>query len=163
MVGVEFNLSALLNSPSAVWLVLILVGLSYVVKIIPALALRVLFPWRETLAAGVLLSSRLSLIIAAAAIALQLGVINEAVNASIVLLAVVTTTLSPMVFGRLCRPPDGERRWGVILVGSDQMTEFLARRLSADDEPVTLLCPDAMRRPGPGGGRRDCRDRRYTG
>ncbi len=145
MVGVDFNLSALVSSPSAIWLVLILVGLSYLVKVIPALGLRLLFPWRETLAAGVLLSSRLSLIIAAAAIALQLGVINEAVNASIVLLAVVTTTLSPMVFGRLCRAQDGQRRQGIILVGSDQITEYVARRLSAYDEPVTLLCPGSTR------------------
>lgn len=142
MVGVEFKLSALLDSPSAIWLVLILVGLSYLVKVIPALALRTLFPWRETLAAGILLSSRLSLIIAAAAIALQLGVITEAVNASIILLAVVTTTLSPMAFGRLCRPKEGDRRRGIILVGSDQMTEFLARRLSRYDEEVTLFSPD---------------------
>jgi CPA2 family monovalent cation:H+ antiporter-2 len=140
---VEFNLSSLLGSPSAIWLVVILVGLSYLVKMVPTLALRALFPWRETLAAGVLLSSRLSLIIAAAAIALQLGVITDAVNSAVILLAVVTTTLSPIAFGRLCRQQAGSRRQGVILVGSDQMTEFLAHRLSEYGETVTLLCPDA--------------------
>ena len=48
---------------------------------------------RQTLAAGFLLSSRLSLIIAASAIALELGMISPAVNAAIILVAVVTVTV----------------------------------------------------------------------
>ena len=69
--------------------------------------------WREALAAGILMCPRLSLIIAAAAIGEKLGVIDESVNAGIVLVAIVTVTASPLGFLRvfparrvkLARPP----------------------------------------------------------
>jgi CPA2 family monovalent cation:H+ antiporter-2 len=43
---------------------------------------------------------RLSLIIAAAAIGEKLGVIDESVNAAIILVAIVTVTASPLAFLR---------------------------------------------------------------
>lgn len=145
MVGVDFNLAALFNSPSALVLVGVLLVLSFAVKIIPALLLKTLFSWRETLAAGILLSSRLSLIIAAASIAVQLGVISDAVNSAIILLAIVSTTASPMLFSRVHHRAASKERRGVILVGSDQLAEFLARRLGRYDEWVTILSPDKSR------------------
>ena len=69
MVGVEFDLSALIESPSALLLIPVLVVLAALVKVIPASIFRFQFPWRASLAAGFLLSARLSLIIAAASIA----------------------------------------------------------------------------------------------
>jgi Kef-type K+ transport system membrane component KefB len=101
LVGANFDLRALLGSPTALLLVPLLIAAAYGVKVVPALLLRTLFSWRETLSAGVLLSSRLSLIIAASAIALQLNMITAATNAAIILVAVVTCTLSPILFARL--------------------------------------------------------------
>ncbi len=138
MIGVQFNLGALAGSPSALILFLLLLLLSYLVKVVPAMALRALFGAREALAAGVLLSSRLSLIIAASAVALDLGMITDAANSGIILLAVVTTSLSPLVFSRLIAPAVSQARRGIILVGSDHMTEFLARRLGQHEEPVRV-------------------------
>jgi Kef-type K+ transport system membrane component KefB len=139
MVGVQFNLSALSASPSALVLVGLLLVLSYAVKIVPAMALRTLFGARQSLAAGVLVSSRLSLIIAAAAVAVDLGMISDAANSAVILLAVVTTTVSPLLFGRLISPVVPPSRRGIILVGSGHLTEFLARRLSRHTEPVSLI------------------------
>ena len=48
---------------------------------------------------------RLSLIIAAAAIGEKLGVIDESVNAGIVLVAIVTVTASPLGFLRVFPAP----------------------------------------------------------
>ncbi len=77
----------------------VLVGLALMVKIVPAL-LFVLrgVGLRRSLNAGVLLSSRLSLIIVAASIGLQAGFISEAFKDSIVLLAVITCLLGPSLF-----------------------------------------------------------------
>lgn len=77
VVGVRFDLPALLASSEALVLVPILLLGAYAVKSLPALVYRAYFSWRETLAAGMLLSARLSLIIAAASIALDLGAITE--------------------------------------------------------------------------------------
>jgi Kef-type K+ transport system membrane component KefB/Trk K+ transport system NAD-binding subunit len=139
MVGAEFDLSALLSSPQAMLLVPILLIASYMVKLLPSLLLRLNFDWRHTIAGGILLSSRLSLVIAASAIAVGIGAISEEVNAATVLLAVVTCTLSPSIFNRLVSRPEEDRRHGVIIVGTDQMVPLLARRLRAEGEQVAIV------------------------
>ena len=97
-VGIDFNLKALFASPSALVMVPLLILLAYFVKVVPSLLYRLRFSWRETFSAGALLSSRLSLIIAASAIALDLGLVTPATNSAIILLAIVTCTLSPFIF-----------------------------------------------------------------
>ncbi len=144
-VGINFNLHALMASKNALVLVPVLLLLAYAVKLLPALVYRLRFTWRDALAAGFLLSSRLSLIIAAAAIALRIGAISEAVNAGIIFVAVVTCTLSPIMFGRLYRPKTRAKRVGVLIVGADQMAELLARRLRRVGEQVTILAMDRHR------------------
>jgi Kef-type K+ transport system membrane component KefB len=101
MVGVDFNLPALLSSTGALLSVPLLLGAAIAVKIIPALVFRLNHTWREALAAGILMCPRLSLIIAAAAIGEKLGIIDESVNAAIVLVAIVTVTASPLAFLRV--------------------------------------------------------------
>jgi Kef-type K+ transport system membrane component KefB len=145
MVGVEFNLSALFSSPQALLLVpLLLIG-AYMVKILPSLLLRRQFTWRQTIGAGLLLSSRLSLIIAAASIALNIGAISEAINAAIILLAVVSCTLSPIFFNRIYPAEQEHRRQGIIIIGQDQLVEFIVERLLPSDESIVVICPDESR------------------
>jgi Kef-type K+ transport system membrane component KefB len=98
MVGVDFNLPALLSSTAALLSAPLLLVAAIAVKIIPAFVFRLNHTWREALAAGILLCPRLSLIIAAAAIGETLGIIDESVNAGIVLVAIVTVTASPLAF-----------------------------------------------------------------
>ena len=145
MVGVNFDLPALLSSPKALLLVPVLLVVAYLIKLLAALLYRLNFSWRETLSAGVLLSSRLSLIIAAAAIALDLEVINQATNAAIILVAIVTCTLSPVLFNRLLPPVAMTARRGVILVGLGELSALLAERLRQAGERVTLVGSDPER------------------
>jgi len=145
MVGVGFDLRALLSSPSALLLVPLLVVAAYLVKFLPALLFRLLFSWRQSVAAGALLSSRLSLIIAASAIALELGTISEATNSAIILVAIVTCTLSPMLFMRIAPRLDEEVRRGVVIVGASELSVLLAKRLETDDVPVVVVGRDADR------------------
>ena len=101
MVGVDFNLPALLSSTGALISVPLLLGAAIAVKVIPALVFGLNHTWGEALAAGILMCPRLSLIIAAAAIGEKLEIIDESVNAAIVLVAIVTVTASPLVFLRV--------------------------------------------------------------
>jgi Kef-type K+ transport system membrane component KefB len=105
MIGVDFNLPALLSSTGALLSVPLLLIAAIAVKVIPAFVLRLNHTWREALAAGILMCPRLSLIIAAAAIGEKLGVIDESVNAGIVLVAIVTVTASPLGFLRVFPAP----------------------------------------------------------
>jgi Kef-type K+ transport system membrane component KefB len=106
-VGLHFDMHAL-REPGAITGMLALVGAAVAVKTIPALLLvarRLTF--RESLAAGALLSARLSLIIAVAELGVRLEVIDRTLEASIIVLAAVTATLAPIVF-RFVAPPVAE-------------------------------------------------------
>lgn len=145
MVGAEFNLQALFESPRVMLLVPLLIAGAYLVKIVPALLLKLNNSWREAFAGGFLLSSRLSLIIAAASIALSLGLITEAVDAAIILLAIVSCTISPMLFNHIVPEQVLDKRRGIIIIGQDQLAEFLVDRLDPEDEPLKIICPDDSR------------------
>jgi Kef-type K+ transport system membrane component KefB len=150
MVGVNFNLQAIIDSPAALWLLPLLIGVAYMVKMLPALISRFFFPWRETLAAGTLLSSRLSLIIAASAIGLNLGLISESVNAAVILIAVVTCSVSPMIFS-LIAPPPKRKQDMVLIVGCRRFAELFWKRMESHDYDPVLLCTDmeeSRRMPG---------------
>jgi len=141
-VGSRFDLDVLLGSQGALILFPLLIVAAYAVKVLPALVYRLAFNWRESLASGFLLSSRLSLIIAASALAFELGVISEAVNADIILVAMVTCTLSPILFNRLVPYVADVERKGVIIVGLNQLTALLADRLMQQGEEVAVVgCP----------------------
>ncbi|HID64890.1 MAG TPA: hypothetical protein EYP49_19400 [Anaerolineae bacterium] len=144
MVGVRFDLAAMLGSPQMLLLVPLLLVVAYGVKFVPSLFYRLKYPWRETLAAGALLSSRLSLIIAVAAIGLDLGSIDQATNSAIILVAIVTCTVSPLLFNRVLPAMPGVKRRFVI-VGAGKQPRLLARRIAAHGEDVVLLDRDPDR------------------
>jgi Kef-type K+ transport system membrane component KefB len=103
-VGIRFDLEAM-RAPGALVLTLQLIGAAFLVKVVPALLLVLRrLTLRESLAAGFLLSARLSLILAVAELGVRLGVIDLTLQAEIILLTAVTTTLAPILF-RLIAPP----------------------------------------------------------
>lgn len=139
MVGVSFDLPALLSSVSALALFPLLLIAAYVVKIVPALLLQPAFGRRNALAAGVLLSSRLSLIIAASAIGLRLGIISEALNADIILVAITTSTLSPALFNRMLAVRPAAQRLPIVVVGAGQIAMLVAQRLVQHNRAVVVI------------------------
>ncbi|NPA31506.1 MAG: hypothetical protein GXO37_05860, partial [Chloroflexi bacterium] len=147
MVGAKFNLAAL-GGGSGSWLLLpLLLTAAFGTKIIPAVVFRRAFSWRESLAGGVLLSARLSLIIAAAEIGVRLGVLDDAVVSAVVLVAVISVILAPMLFGRLigsaaARP---KTRPIVIVGGGSLLGTHLAVQLQEQGEAVVLFDEDPAR------------------
>jgi len=105
-VGIRFDLEGLLR-PGAVAGAVRLIAVALLVKLLAAAILVVRrFTLREVLAAGVLLSSRLSLVIAVAALGVRLGLMDRALEAEVILLAVVTATLCPSLFRALLPPAE---------------------------------------------------------
>ena len=145
MVGANFDLNALLESPEKLLLVPVILVLAYAIKFLAALVYRLGFDWRKTAAAGALLSSRLSLIIAVSAIGLGLGSIDEATNAAIILVAIVTSTLSPMLFN-LILPGEPAVRRRFIVVGAGKAPRLLARRIQGHGQPVEVIDRDPQRK-----------------
>ena len=143
--GVEFNLPVLLASPGALLLVPFLVAGAIIVKVIPALTSIVNFSLREALAAGTLLSARLSLIIVAAAIGRRLAVISESVHAAIILVAVITVTAAPLIFVRLVPVRQRSKLRHIVVVGAEDLGMQVATRLKAHLEALWVVDPDAER------------------
>jgi len=97
-VGLTFDLDAF-GSLDALGFVAILALAAFAVKVVPSLL--VLGPRhgaRAATAAGALLSSRLSLIIVVATIGVELGVVDQVLQAQIVLLAALSATLAPVAY-----------------------------------------------------------------
>ena len=103
-VGLRFELESLLELD--VFLrALALLGVAILVKMLPAMLLVARrLTIREALAAGTLLSARLSLIIAVAELGVELGLIGSSLESAVILLAIVTTILAPTFFRRLAPP-----------------------------------------------------------
>lgn len=142
MVGVDFNLPLLLENPTALLLAPLLLVAAVLIKLIAALVFRRVFSWRETLATGWLLSARLSLIIAAAAIGLRIEAISEATNAAIIFVAALTSTLAPLISnGLLPKPEDSGQRHYIIYSGANLGLQ-VGQELRKHAEKVIFLEPE---------------------
>ena len=143
-VGVRFDLNAFLTESSAWLLAPILLITSFGIKFLSSLIFRWIFPWRETIASGFLLSARLSLIIAASAIGLRLGAINEATNADIILTAALTATLAPLGFNSLRLESEAFSKRMIALYGSSELALQVARDLRAHGEEICFVISDHL-------------------
>jgi len=98
-VGMQFDLGALTRG--GIYLVPMLLVLAFVVKIAPSLLFLIRHSLKESISAGVLLSSRLSLIIAMATVGVELGLIDTAMESAIIVLALITSISCPTIFKKM--------------------------------------------------------------
>ncbi|MBB6733685.1 cation:proton antiporter [Cohnella zeiphila] len=98
MVGAQFNLQAFLASPRALEWVPLLLGAAFVVKVLPMAGLFRALGVRMALAGGFLLSSRMTLVVVAASIGIRLGVIPPSLEDALIVVAMLTSLLSPLIF-----------------------------------------------------------------
>ncbi len=145
MVGVNFDPAALGEFDRSLtgFLIFMLISL-YAIKVIPAILWRRLFGAKKAIAGGFLLSSRLSLIIAASAIGLDLGVITEGINAVVIIMAVVTCFVSPIIFNWLTPVTMTEGR-KVVIIGGSSTAVLLSRRLNVHGKKVIIVEKDQQR------------------
>ncbi|MBN1653250.1 MAG: cation:proton antiporter [Deltaproteobacteria bacterium] len=101
MMGVRTDIGAVFESSRSMLLVPLLLFAAYFAKTVPALFFQLVYDFRRSLAAGILLSSRLSLIIAVSAIGLEMGRIGNTTNSAIVVVAIITCIVSPIMFNRI--------------------------------------------------------------
>ncbi|EPZ52789.1 cation:proton antiporter [Alicyclobacillus acidoterrestris] len=96
-VGLDFDFRSLAAGPTLVWIP-IFICVAFAVKLIPSLQLVRQFGWRQALSGGCLLSARLSLIAAAAQIGVQIGALSSSLADCVILVAVITSLVSPITF-----------------------------------------------------------------
>ncbi len=145
MVGIMFDPSALKGFDQSIWVFLaVLLVVMFVIKIIPSLLWVKMFGARKAVAGGFLMSSQLSLIIAASVIGLQLGVVTPAINASFVLMAVLTCLIAPVLFNWIY-PVDITEGEKTIIVGGSSTAVLLARRMDIHGKKAIIIEKDRTR------------------
>ena len=145
MVGYEFDPSAFNEFENSLvyFLIALLVSL-FLIKLLPSMLWVRLFGFKQAVSGGFLMSSRLSLIIAASAIGLQLGVISPGINASFVMMAVATCLLSPTLFNLLSpvKKLEGSK---TIIIGGSSTGVLLSRRMHLHAKKVVIVEKDPTR------------------
>ena len=138
-VGVQFDLQAFLTNPAAWVLLPILLVAAFAIKIVSALAFKFAYSWKETISTGLLLSSRLSLIIAASAIGLKMEVISESTNAAIILIAALTAMLAPLGFNSLMAGADEKKKRAKLIYGDSELAVQVGRELRLHGDEVMFI------------------------
>lgn len=105
MVGFRFNIGEFMRSPEALGWVPLLLSTAFIVKVLPMMCLKPILGMRRALAGGFLLSSRMTLVVVAASIGMRLGVINKEIQDAVIVVAIITSLLSPMIFSMSMTEP----------------------------------------------------------
>ncbi len=145
MVGVRFNLKAFSVAPEIGLLLVVITLAAFGTKIVPGLVFARAFSLREGLAGGALLSAQLSLTVAAAEIGFDLGLLDEAMVMVLILMAVVTVMVAPMLFSWWMPASAMQQTRPVIVVGGHALGMQIARHLRGHGMSVVLLDEDAKR------------------
>ncbi|CAC6002286.1 monovalent cation:proton antiporter family protein [Staphylococcus aureus] len=139
MVGVDLNISSLIKEPKLLIIIPILIVAFIISKLIPVMFIRRWFDMKTTIASAFLLTSTLSLVIAAAKISERLNAISAETSGILILSAVITCVFVPIIFKKLFPVPDEfNRKIEVSLIGKNQLTIPIAQNLTSQLYDVTL-------------------------
>lgn len=139
MVGVDLDLWSLFSEKKLLILIPLLILAFLISKFIPVFLLKKWYDTKTVISSAFLLTSTLSLVIAAAKIAERIGAITSEMSGMFILVAVITCIITPILFRKLF-PKENlqERKLKVSLVGANQLTLPVTRELSTKLYDATL-------------------------
>ena len=128
MVGVDLDLWSLLSDKHLLLLIPLLIIAFLISKFIPVFLLKKWYDTKTVVSSAFLLTSTLSLVIAAAKIAERIGAITAAMSGNIHISAVITCIITPILFRKIF-PKENlqQRKLKVSLVGANQLTLSVTR------------------------------------
>lgn len=139
MVGVDLDIPSLVKEPSLLIIIPILILAFIVSKLIPVFLIKRWFDMKTTVASAFLLTSTLSLVIAAAKIAEQLKTISAETSGLLILSAVITCVFVPVIFKKLFPVPNEmNHRIEVSLIGKNQLTIPIVQNLTSQLYDISL-------------------------
>ncbi|WP_297630338.1 cation:proton antiporter [uncultured Clostridium sp.] len=101
MVGVNVNLKIVLEDPSVLLKVLVLLIIFFLVKFIPSMLLKRKFGLNKAISTSMLLTAQLSLVIVSAQLAFQFGFIGNTDYSAFIITTIVSCILFPVIFEKL--------------------------------------------------------------
>ncbi|SIS49130.1 monovalent cation:proton antiporter family protein [Salimicrobium flavidum] len=139
MVGVELDVWGLFSDPTVFLLIpLLFLGL-LLSKLLPVVVLKKWYDWRTILGSGFLLTSTLSLVVAAAKIGERIGVIDGQMASSLILLAIIACIITPILFKQIFPFVETtEEKKRLRIIGANQITMPLTKEFSEEGYDVYL-------------------------
>lgn len=139
MVGVGLDIQALISSPELLVALPSFLGIAIAIKLLPMLVVKRHFGWREIFAGGLLLNTHLSLEVAVAVIGLRAGLFDQATSTTVIVFAVLTVLLMPLLFGALA--PDAPRKKEPyhLIVGVTHLGVTVAQQLRANGDKIKFV------------------------
>ncbi|MEH7266110.1 cation:proton antiporter, partial [Priestia megaterium] len=142
MVGVKLDVWSLFSDKKVLILMPLLFIALLISKLVPALILRKWYDMKTVLASGFLLTSTLSLVIAAATVGENIGVIDSQMSGALILVAIITCIITPIIFRKLFPKPEiSDRKLKVNMLGANQFTLPVIREMDLDLYDVTIYHP----------------------
>jgi Trk K+ transport system NAD-binding subunit len=139
--GANLNIDALIANPQNLIFLPAILVISILVKLLPALLLKSRIGWRSSIAAGFLLNTHLSIEVAIAVVGEQLGLLSPATSAAIIVFAIITVILMPLIFNLI--QPKTAKESGLLLrliYGWDNnLTRNVAQQLKAHGDVVKII------------------------
>ncbi|MEE3676247.1 monovalent cation:proton antiporter family protein [Bacillus safensis] len=140
MVGVDLNIWALFKDPTIMIMIPLLFIALLISKLIPILYLKKWYDMNKVIGSGFLLTSTLSLVIAAATIGERLGVIDHKMSGALILVAVLTSILTPVWFKALFKKEQAaSHKKRVTFIGANQLTLPVTLDLHQDEYDIRIL------------------------
>ena len=143
LVGVDLELGALVESPDSLILLPVMLVISLLIKIVPMIAVRRYFSWREMLSGGLLLNTHLSLEVAVSVIGLRAGLLDPTAATAIIVFAAITVIIMPYLFNLFCPTVTAQTERYMVIVGVNDTGIKVADELTAHGEKVKFLENDA--------------------
>lgn len=137
MVGVDLNIWELFKDPKVVWLIPLLFVALLISKMVPVLILKKWYDFRTVVGSGLLLTSTLSLVVAAAKVGERIRVIDDRMASALILLAIVTCLITPVLFRKVF-PKTREEKKRIVLIGANQLTLPLSVELDGSRYQTVL-------------------------
>ncbi|QDP41884.1 monovalent cation:proton antiporter family protein [Radiobacillus deserti] len=139
MVGVDLDIWALFEDSTIFLLIpLLFIGL-LMSKFFPVMVLRKWYDWKTVMGAGFLLTSTLSLVIAAAKVGERIGVIDNRMSSALILLAIIACIITPILFKRVFPIQEmASKKKRVKIVGANQVTLPISQELDKSHYDVCL-------------------------
>ncbi|MTT30588.1 sodium:proton antiporter [Terrilactibacillus sp. BCM23-1] len=122
MIGVDLDIWKLFSDFHVLLMIPVLfVGL-LVSKLIPVLILKKWYDWRTVIGSGFLLTSTLSLVVAAAKVGERIHVIDNKMSSALILLAVVSCIITPVVFRKVFPKTTVDKKKRIVFIGANRIT-----------------------------------------
>jgi len=146
MVGVGLDVQSLLSSPQLLAALPVFLGISLIVKLFSMLVVKRYFGWRDLFAGGFLLNTHLSLEVAVAVIGLRSGLLDQATSTTVIVFAVLTVLLMPLVFSLLAPDAPEKQRSFHLILGAGNLGITVAQQLRAHGDRVEFILTEEDQR-----------------